>query len=709
MIKYIDKKNIWILETQNTGYSLGLSKEGFLLKTYYGEKLSFDSDYPEAIANPEWASFSNPEGQSTEEFSAWGGPRYNEPCLKAVLPGNIRDLTFEYKSYTINNSKDGEILSIILSEKYYPLEIELFYYIYPDCDIIKKTVQIRNNGDSPIKIEQILSGSLYPEQADNYRLTHLCGRWIGESQLRQDIIPEAKITLESRRGFTSHHANPWFALDKNASADEKHGDIYFGALGYSGNWKITIEKDNFNIIKLSAGIHDFDFSWDLEPGETFNAPAFYNGFTKEGFGTASRLMHKFQLNHLNKFSTFKQTRKILYNSWEATYFTIDEQGQKDLADIAASVGIELFVMDDGWFGERHSDESGLGDWTVNKTKFPNGLRGLIDHVNNLGMDFGLWVEPEMVNADSDLYRKHPDWVYHFPDREKTEMRNQLVLNLGREDVKNYIFDFMDKLLSENNIKFIKWDLNRSISEPGFPSAKPEKQQEMWVRHTYNLYDIVRNLKTKHSDVIFQSCSGGGGRVDLGVLEIFDQVWPSDNTDAFDRLKIQEGFSYAYNAKIMEAWVTDRDNWVNNRKLSLEYRFHSSMMGNLGIGEDLRKWNEDEKSEASKLIAKYKQIREIIQNGSIYRLNSPRNSQLTAVNYVNGDYSEAVLFVFMQANQFAHELKKIYPDGLDNNSNYRIEGTGYETLEMSGLALKNIGIKVKFDGDFQSKIINIKKI
>lgn len=704
MIYYNNENNSWILETNNTAYVIGISKEGLLLNTYYGEKLPFQEDYPCAQIRQEWSSFSHSEGQSTEEYSAWGGPRYNEPCLKAILPGGNRNLEISYHSYSINDN----ILTINLSESKYPLTVSLYYEVFEDCDIIKKYSVIKNNGDNSIKIDQILSGTIYPRQADNYRLTHLCGRWIGESSLRRDIVPEAKITLESRRGFTSHHANPWFALDENSEATEKRGNVYFGALGYSGNWKITVEKDNFKMIKVSAGIHDFDFSWDLESSTEFKTPPFYSGFTNNGFGSASRNLHKYQLSYLNKFNTNNGKRKILYNSWEATYFNIDEQGQKDLADIAASIGIELFVMDDGWFGERHSDKAGLGDWVVNKSKFPNGLSGLINHVNSLGMDFGLWVEPEMVNPDSDLYRKHPNWVYHFPESKRTEMRNQLVLNTAQEDVKEYIFQFMDKLLSENNIKFIKWDLNRSITEPGWPDAPTNKQQEIWVRHIYNLYDIVKKLKEKHTDVIFQSCSGGGGRSDMGVLEIFDQVWPSDNTDALDRLKIQEGFSYAYNAKIMEAWVTDEHNWVNNRILPLEYRFHSSMMGNLGIGADLTKWTDEDKKVASKLISEYKEIRETVQNGDLYRLRSPEKYDLSALNYVNSNQTESVLFVFLKTNQFAHELPNIFPEGLSDNTIYEVHGTGFENMKMSGKALSNIGIPIKFNGDFQSKIIKIKK-
>ena len=340
------------------------------------------------------------------------------------------------------------------------------------------------------------------------------------------------------------------------------------------------------------------------------------------------------------------------------------------------------------------------------------------------MDFGLWVEPEMVNPNSDLYRKHPEWVYHFETRKCSEARNQLVLNLAREDVREYIYNFMDKLLSENNIKFIKWDMNRSFSEPGYKSAKVEEQREIWVKHTKGFYDIVKRLKEKYPKVIFQSCSGGGGRIDLGVLQYFDQVWPSDNTDAYDRLKIQEGFSYVYCAKIMEAWVTMNNHFLNGRKCSLKYRFHSSMTGNLGIGDDLTKWSEEEKEEAKELINIYKNIRPIVQHGEQYRLVSPRESNISSVMYVNEDKTEAVLFAFLQGNNFGDELPQIYPRGLQEDSIYEveeiataneIEENGKECLidsfKASGKAIMRIGLDLsgKLKGDFESKIIKIKKV
>lgn len=701
MIKYDENRKIWVLEARNISYALGVSETGLINNIYFGEKLPYISDYPEARNSRDWASFTSGEGRSKEEYMAWSKIKYTEPCIKATFHDNVRDVVLKYDSFDIKDNT----LTVILKDVYYPLEVRLHYTVIEDCDLIERYAEIINKGTQGIRLENVLSGSIYVPRETSYRLSYLTGKWAGETQLNQVMVPETKIVLESRRGTTSHHANPWFALDKNAEATEDNGDVYFGALAWSGNWKIVIERDNFNLIKVSAGVNDFDFAWHLKPGEKFVTPKFIVGFSNKGFGQASRNLHSYQLKYVLPENHRNSLRKVLYNSWEATGFDISEEGQIKLAEIAASLGVELFVMDDGWFGARNNDKAGLGDWYVNKEKFPNGLKPLIDKVNALGMDFGLWVEPEMVNPDSDLYRKHPDWVYHFPTRERTEARNQLILNLAREDVREYIYDFMDRLLSEYNIKFIKWDMNRNFSEPGYPSAPEEGQREIWVRHVQGVYEIVDRLRKKHPDVVFQSCSGGGGRVDLGILRYFDQVWTSDNTDAFDRLKIQEGFSYAYCAKIMEAWVTDGLNWLNGRKLSLRYRFHSSMMGNLGIGVDLMKLSEEEKQEAKELISLYKEIRPIIQHGQQYRLLSPRNSKVAAFMYVSEDKAEAILFTFLHSNSFGDELPAIRLKGLDENALYAVEG--YDR-EISGKALMNIGINVDMRGDFDSRLIRIKK-
>jgi alpha-galactosidase len=328
---------------------------------------------------------------------------------------------------------------------------------------------------------------------------------------------------------------------------------------------------------------------------------------------------------------------------------------------------------------------------------------LIEKVRSLGMTFGLWVEPEMVNPDSDLHRQHPDWVYHFPNRPRTESRNQLVLNLAKEEVRDHLFSVLDHLLTENEISFIKWDMNRPFSEPGWPEAPRERQREVWVRHVRGLYEILHRLRQSHPEVAFESCSSGGGRVDLGILRYADQFWTSDNTDPFDRLKIQEGCSMAYPARAMMCWVADPGLWAKNRRTSISYRFHSAMMGSLGIGTNLLNWSEEEFREAGELVRRYKEVRDVIQEGDQYRLLSPREGETTAVQYVSEDKRTSVIFVFRNPHQFLDPSPKIYPRGLNEDSIYRI--TDVEAPR-SGGALMGRGIDVPLEGDLTSTMIEL---
>ncbi len=386
---------------------------------------------------------------------------------------------------------------------------------------------------------------------------------------------------------------------------------------------------------------------------------------------------------------------------------MDEAGQMALAEKAASLGVERFVMDDGWFGERNDDHAGLGDWTVNPKKFPNGLKPLIEKVHSLHMDFGLWVEPEMVNPDSDLYRKHPDWVLHFDGRPRTEGRNQLVLNLAREDVRHYVLGFLDKLLTENDIAFLKWDYNRNWSEPGWPAVAPDQQKNVYVEFTRNFYSILRELREKHPNVEIESCSGGGSRVDLGVIALTDEVWTSDNTDAFDRLRIQHGFTQAYTPGIMMAWVTDSPTWVNHRTLSLPYRFLSAMQGSLGIGANLTKFTPEEMSTAQKMIADYKSIRETVQRGDLYRLQQPTDgSEVSVTESVSTNKQQAVLFAFLHSSTELYPFPRIYLRGLDAEKVYNLRaiyGNAHHDTPASatGSYWMNHGIDVDLRGDFQA--------
>jgi len=363
-------------------------------------------------------------------------------------------------------------------------------------------------------------------------------------------------------------------------------------------------------------------------------------------------------------------------------------------------------MDDGWFGARNTDKAGLGDWTVNPQKFPNGLKGLISAVKGLGMDFGLWVEPEMVNPDSDLYRAHPDWVMNFPGRPRTPARNQLILNMARQDVKEHIYSVLDKILAENEIAFLKWDMNRNATEPGWPEVAPAEQKKIWLQYTKNVYEIIDRLRAKYPHVEIESCSGGGGRIDLGIMERVDQFWTSDNTDALDRLRIQEGFTLAYTPKTMMAWVTDVPN-MNGRSTPLAFRFLVAMQGSLGIGNNLNKWKDEDFTLAKKMIAWYKQVRSTVQTGALYRLASPRDpSGFQASQYVAGDGKQSVLFATLHSQQYGRPVPVLYLQGLDESAVYQLTHLDGRTETRSGAYLMHHGIQLNLGGDYSATSVRL---
>ncbi|MBE0696035.1 MAG: alpha-galactosidase [Anaerolineaceae bacterium] len=689
-------KDGWVLETKNSGYALGVNASGLLTHRYWGVRLPNLDDYPPAINPNPWASFNNPEQLTPEEYPAYAGMKFIDPCLKLTFADGVRDVVLRFETAEIIDEINTH-LKLNFRDDFYPVQLSLHYRTHADYDLIERWVTLTNQGTQPVTIERIFSAQWHMPPGDLYRLTHLTGRWLDETNIRREPLVQGTKILESRRITTSHHNNPWFAVDRG-SADEEQGEVWFGLLAWSGNWKIAAEVTDFQSTRINIGLNDWDFAWKLQGGETFESPASLAGYTGKGFGAASRNLHDFIRKQVLPHG--QTLHKILYNSWEATTFNVDVESQCMLAEMAAKMGIELFVMDDGWFEGRNDDHAGLGDWWPDVKKFPNGLGPLIKRVNELGMEFGLWVEPEMVNPNSDLYRAHPDWVIHFPNRARTEGRNQLILNLARQDVQDYLIEILDTLLSENEIAFIKWDMNRNVSEPGWPSAEGD-QRELWVRYVYGVYRVWGTLLERHPDVIFQSCSGGGGRADVGILRLADQIWISDNTEATARLAIQEGFSQVFPANTMEAWVTD----AMAERISLEFRFHVSMCGSLGIGGHLVHWGETAREEAARWIAFYKDIRPIIQFGDQFRLISPQEQPYSAVQYSSKDCSEAVLFVFRTHIPEPAQLPQIYLRGLDPQALYEVEGV---PGTRSGLSWMHAGLSIPLR-DFESTVRRITRV
>jgi alpha-galactosidase len=709
-IQFDSQTRVFRIDGGNTSYIFGISNANTLQPLYWGARLGQTDDLGPAHVGDGQSAFDLPSGITPQEFQGWGAGLFYEPALKITFPDGNRDLVLHYVEHHI----DGNTLTIQLKDISRDIFVTLKYQIDPATGVLGRSAVIVNKTKEPVMVEQAAAGTWSLPESTDYWLYYLTGRWAGEMNVQHEAVRPGARVIESRRGSTGQQNNPWFAIERGNSNDQDNGDVWFGALAWSGSWRITIEQDPLHQVRVTGGYNPFDFGYKLAPSEQLDTPVFYGGYTHDGIGGASRLLHQFELAKILPQAPKPRPRPVVYNSWEATEFNVTEQGQETLAEKAAKIGVERFVMDDGWFGQRKDDHAGLGDWYVNKEKFPNGLKPLIDKVHALGMDFGLWVEPEMVNPNSDLYRKHPDWVLNFTGRPRTEGRNQLVLNLARQDVRDYVYGFLDKLLNENDIVFLKWDYNRNWSEPGWPAVAPDEQKKVYVKYTENLYSILQELRAKHPKVEIESCSGGGGRVDLGILRYTDEVWPSDNTDPFDRLTIQDGFTYAYTPGVMMAWVTDSPSGANYSRLSTEYRFLSSMQGSLAVGANLNHWQDEDFATAQHLIGEYKEIRETVQHGALYRLVSPANgSETSATESVATDGNQVAVFAFLHSSQFGYPYPRLFLRGLDKDAQYHLHwittkpgGKLPETA--SGAYWMGHGVDLNLSGDFQATAFRLEK-
>lgn len=693
---------IFRLDGGDITYAFKVNAEGILQSVYWGKRLPDRAP----LAAPELSGLSGFDIAANvvpQEYAGQGGGLYAEPALKVTWPDGNRDLVLYYRSHQI----DGDTIRVTLGDVNRPLFVTLTYTIDRATGVIARSARIENKDTGDVRVEQAAGAGLTLPVAYDYKLHYSTGRWAAEWTLQQRPLVAGATVLESRRGSTGSQNNPWFMVSRDGTTED-HGPAWIGALAWSGSWRMSFDQDVTGRIRITGGYNPFDFAYRLRPGEHLDTPVMYLGYSDAGKGGASRLFHRFERERiLPQRDGEVPLRKILYNSWEATEFDVNEAGQIALAEHAARLGVERFVMDDGWFGARNSDKAGLGDWTVNPAKFPRGLKPLITRVKALGMDFGLWVEPEMINVDSDLYRAHPDWVMQFAGRPRTEGRNQLMLNLARSDVRDHVLQVLDSLLTQNDIAFLKWDYNRNWTEPGWPDADVATQQTIYVAYVRNLYWIIDELRKRHPGVEIESCSGGGGRVDLGIMARTDQMWPSDNTDPYDRLLIQDGYTQAYAPATMMAWVTDSPNWVNRRQTTLPFRFLSAMQGGLGIGTNLNKWQDADFRTAAYYVAAYKRIRQTVQRGALYRLNRESAADPRWTNlYVANDRSQAALFTLVGSTHKLDVMPTIALAGLDPDATYRIEmmdGTALPATipgRATGAYWMNHGVDVTLRGDFQ---------
>ena len=537
---------------------------------------------------------------------------------------------------------------------------------------------------------------------DRYFLTHHSGQWLREFALRKTEITPGVKTLQSR-DFTAFANTPWAMI----STTDKPG-VWYVQVQYSGNWRLDIEQTHNGSLQIVGGINFWDTGLDLASGESFTTPKMNFGYTPDGEQKATQSIHRYIRRYVMNPASANRIRPVLYNSWYATAFNIKEDQQLEFAKIANELGIELFVIDDGWFKGRKNDRAGLGDWSVDTEKFPAGLGPMIGSINGTGLDFGIWVEPEMINENSDLYRKHPDWVMEFPNRAKDTWRHQLTLNFAREDVYQYIYRSMHDLLANNNIKFIKWDRNRGLSQPGWSAMPIEKQREVRIRYVENLYRMIRQLRAEFPDVIFENCSSGGGRPDLGMLALMDQTWTSDQTDPIDRLYIQYGYLSCFPANTMVCWTAGND--VHKAGLSLEFAFDVAFQGVLGIGNNISRWSPEDREVAKRKIAQYKEIRHLIQQGTVSRLLSPFEGSRVAIQYTSESGDESVVLCYNLAEAVdgatsdALQSRRLKLDALLPDATYQVGNNHY-----TGKYLMEVGLPWTLKGSYKSCVINLKAV
>ena len=684
------KDNVFLLSTQNTSYAFGIDDRGLVRHLYWGKKIPSAEELEMPVLTE--VSTNDPVFEITpEEYPVHGGMRYKEHCLKVTFADGTRELVYRYCGYDLEQGEGREELVLHLKDDHYAFCIDLHYKLYPEYDLMERSVVLKNEMEEPIQIEKLHSAQFHIPY-ENLNFTNVHGHWGAEQQRFTQRVSYGKILIENRRGISSHNHNPYFILDRDAT--ETTGEVFFGALRLTGNFSGVVEQTPYGETLVQMGINPHDCQLQLNPGESLTAPAILCGYSANGFETMSHNLHRFARERVMR----KGLRPVLYNSWEATEFHVNCHDQIKLAQKAKELGAELFVLDDGWFGERHSIQNGLGDWYVNEGKFPNGLEELIDAVKGLDMKFGIWVEPEMVNPKAQLYQDHPDWIYHYDTRVTDTSRVQYVLNVTKPEVQEFIYNMLDDLLTRYDIDYIKWDANRPISQTG-------PQRDVWYKHIQVIYNVVRELKKKHPDVLFEACASGGGRIDYGILGIFDDFWTSDNTDAYDRLYIQDSYSRIYPIKGMRAWVTDCPNFLSGRMIPLTFRFHSAMMGSLGIGCNILKFTPEEVALAQKMIAQYKEIRPIIQEGAFYRLDNPSADQYFLYEYLKGD--KGVLFAFLPQSKVGHRGTTVRLRGLEEDARYTIH-TSQGDIVKSGSYLMDHGLPLHLSGDYASVLVQFEK-
>ncbi len=724
-IKFNSTTQTFHLTAKNTSYVIQVVKEGFLAHLYWGKKIN-EYNHANDIRYADRAFSGNPNADDRtfsldtlpQEYPQFGNTDYRNPAYQVQLENGTTVTDLRYVSHEIKKGKptleglpstyvesddEADTLEITLEDSLIGLKVVLSYTAYSDSDVITRSVKFINDGTSSLKLLKASSANVDFRESDFEMLT-LPGAWGRERHIARAELRPGVQSVESRRGASSHQQNPFLAL-LSKGANEEHGEVFAFNFVYSGNFLASVEVDQFKNSRVTMGINPFDFSWILEPGEGFQAPEVVMVYSSKGLGEMSKTFHKLYRTRLCRGEYRDKTRPILINNWEATYFDFTEDKIFDIASKGKELGIELFVLDDGWFGKRDNDTTSLGDWFVDEKKLPNGLKNLAEKVNGLNMQFGLWFEPEMISVESDLYKEHPDWCIHVPDRRRSESRNQLILDFSRKEVCDEIIKRVSNILSSAPISYVKWDMNRHMTEVGSAALPASRQRETAHRYILGLYRVMEEITSNFPHILFESCSGGGGRFDPGILHYMPQTWTSDNTDAISRLKIQYGTSLVYPISSMGSHVSAVPNHQVHRFTSMEIRGHVAMSGNFGYELDVTKLPQEDLDIISQQTEFYKEIRDVVQFGELYRLLNPFTNNDTAWMFVSDDQSEAVLAYISVLAEPNDPFKKIRLKGLNPDQKYTIVELNQSFY---GDELMNVGINVPdLHGDFQSFMWRLK--
>lgn len=714
-ICFNESNRTFYLEGKNISYVFRINEYDYVEHLYFGSRIGRDDISYLRTRGADSATATVPgnfDGESylyfTPELAFYGTGDYREPAVMMQTPAGDRLCELLYISHEILTEKPkmqgmpsmrgGQTLVVHLADKYNGFAADLYYTVYDDCDVAARRVVYKNNSGTPLSLDRAYSFSLgLPEK--KYDIMTLHGCWGNERKIETIPLHHGVVSIDSKRSSSSAVLNPFMAMLAPGTTEE-HGEAIGVSLVYSSSFVLKAEVTPNDKVLVTGGVNDFDFSWKLEAGECFEVPEVILAYSCEGIGAMSRAFHDAMREHLINPRFVKKHRPIVINNWEATYFKFNNEKLKAIADAVKDTGIDTFVLDDGWFGKRDNDRSGLGDWVVNESKLEGGLKPIIDHVHSLGMKFGLWFEPEMVSEDSDLYRAHPDYAIGVPGRPHCYSRHQFVLDLTRADVRDYIVGAVNKVLLENDIDYVKWDFNRNITEPFSIGRDPDRQKEFAHRYALGLYDICERIIEANPDIFFEGCAGGGARFDPAILYYFPQIWTSDDSDAEERTKIQYGTSIVYPPSSMSCHFAVVPSHQTHRITPARTRAHIAHLGATGYELDTSSFTDEDREMVKNQIAEYHEMEDLVIEGDLYRIENPFEDNHFGFMLVSKDKKRAKLTCYRRLCGANPGFKRFYPAGLVADTVYHIPEFD---CTLTGSTLMNAGIVPYFHNeDFRSR-------